>query len=182
VRDLFDFASTKAVQDKLEDAGFFSHVVAQQNSSDKNARLSQLLGASLDETQREAAAQMFQLLINAERLTPTLIGGATSGPEGAWNRAMLQDLISAMGDPANTGREVIFVGYGDGTADSQSAINASIAAAGELQAAVVAAAGAVVAAGNFKLSSFGFGNVSPATCIDGQVAGPANTRVEVWIR
>ena len=95
---------------------------------------------------------------------------------------MLQSVIAAMRDPANAGREIIFVGVGESTAGSQAAIDASVAAAADMQAALSAEAAGVIAAGNFTLSSYGFGNVSSATCIDGQVAGPEYTRVEVWIR
>lgn len=182
VTDLFDFAATDDVQNQLTEAGFVSYQATLQNSAEKNARLSQLLGAPLDAAQRTAAAQMFQILFNADRLSPTLTGGAASGPEGAWNRAMLQSVIAEMRDPANAGREIIFVGVGESTAGSQAAIDASVAAAAEMQAALAAAAAGTVAAGNFTLSSYGFGNVSPTTCIDGQVAGSEYTRVEVWIR
>ena len=182
VSELFDFASTDAVQDMLAGEGFISHIASLQESAVKNARLSQLLGATLDDAQRVAAAQMFQVLFDADRMSPTLTGGAASGPEGAWNRAMMKDLIEAMGDPANAGREIIFVGVGQSSAGSQAAINASIAAAAEMQAALAATAANVIAAGNFTVSSYGFGDVSTATCIDGQVAGPTYTRVEVWMR
>ena len=182
VTELFDFASTDAVQDQLVDAGFISHSATLQNAAEKNARLSALLGASLDGAQREVAGQMFQVLFDADRMSPTLTGGAASGPEGAWNRAMLQDVIAAMRDPANAGREIIFVGKGESTAGSQAAIDASAAAAADMQAALAAAAGGLVAEGNYTLSSYGFGDVSPATCVDGQVAGSEYTRIEVWIR
>ena len=182
VTELFDFASTETVQDMLSGEGFITHIASQQDGSVKNGRLSQMLGAEFDSVQRVAAAQMFQVLFNADRLSPTLIGGAASGPEGAWNRAMMQDLIAATGDPANAGREIIFVGIGQSSTDSQTAVDASVAAATEMQAALVATAADVIAAGDYKLSSYGFGDVSLATCIDGQVAGPTHTRVEVWIR
>ena len=44
------------------------------------------------------------------------------------------------------------------------------------------AAEATVATGGYSVSSYGFGNVSPATCVDGQVAGSEYTRIEVWLR
>ena len=182
VTDLFDFAATDDAQNQLMEAGFISYQASAQDGAEKNARLSQLLGAALDGAQRTAAAQMFQILFDADRLSPTMTGGAASGSEGAWNRAMLQSVIAAMRDPANAGREIIFVGVGESTAGSQAAIDASVAAAADMQAALSAEAAGVIAAGNFTLSSYGFGNVSSATCIDGQVAGPEYTRVEVWIR
>lgn len=182
VTEMFDFASSETVQDMLAGEGFISHIASQQDGAVKNGRLSQLLGSTFDSAQRVAAAQMFEVLFGADRMSPTLTGGAASGPEGAWNRAMMQGLIAAMDDPANAGREIIFVGTGQSSAGSQAAINASVAAAAEMQAALVATAAYVIAAGDFTLSSYGFGDVSLATCIDGQVSGPTHTRVEVWIR
>lgn len=182
VTDLFDFAATDDVQDQLVQAGYIDYGAAVQNAAEKNVRLSQLLGATLDPAQRDAAAQMFQVLFDANRMSPTITGGPASSAEGAWNRAMMQSVIAAVADPANAGRELIFVGFGESTAGSQTAIEASAAAAANMQAALVAAAGGALAAGGFTLSSYGFGDVSKVTCIDGQVAGSDYTRIEFWIR
>jgi len=180
--ELFDFASAEIAQGLISAEGFVSHASVQQPAAEKNGRLSGLLGAALDDAQRAAAAQKFQILFDADRLSPTLIGGAVSGPEGAWNRAMMLDVIDAMADPANEGREVIFVGQGQSTAGSQAAISASAIAAATMRDMFAQQARDVIASNNLTLSSYGFGNVSPATCIDGQVANPDFTRIEVWIR
>ncbi|MEL7181325.1 MAG: hypothetical protein AAFN63_15970, partial [Pseudomonadota bacterium] len=124
----------------------------------------------------------FQVLFDAERLSPTLIGGTTSGPEGAWNRAMMIDLVDLLKDGANAGREVVFVGFGESSAGNAAAIEASASAAAELAAVFESVAAVTVAAGGYSVSSYGFGNVSPATCVDGQVAGSESTRIEVWLR
>ncbi len=182
VTELFDFATTDVAQGLLEREGLLSNLPTLQDAGEKNARLSSLLEASLDDTQKLAAAQMFQTLFDADRMSPTLIGGVTSGPEGAWNRAMLLDLIGAMQDPANEGREIIFVGFGESTAGSEAAVAVSREAASEIQAELERIAPGVIAAGNYTVSSIGFGDVSPATCVDGQVTGSEYSRVEVWIR
>lgn len=182
VTELFDFASAGFAQDLIAADGFFNHTATLQPAADKNGRLSGLLTATLDDAQRAAAGQKFQILFDADRMSPTLIGGAVSGAEAAWNRSMTLDIIAAMADPANAGREFIFVGQGQSTSGSEAGINASAAAALAVRNAIEANARAVIAAGNLTLSSYGFGNVSPATCIDGQVTSPDFTRVEVWIR
>ncbi len=182
VTELFDFAAADVAQGLLESEGFINHNAVLQDVVAKNGRLSSLLGASLDDAQRAAAAQMFQVLFDANRLSPTFTGGPASGPEGGWNRAMLLDLVGALGDPDNAGREILFVGFGETTTGSEAAISASVAASADVQAALQQIAPGVIAAGNFTLSSYGFGNVAPATCYDGQVAGSEYTRVEVWIR
>lgn len=178
----FDFAAGGVVQGLLEREGFINTTAMMQDPVVKNARLSALLGATLDDVQRAAAAQMFQSLFDADRLSVSMTGGAASGPEGAWNRAMMLDLAEALGDPALAGREVIFVGFGDSTSGSEAAVTASATAAADMLAAFQQVAPDVVSGGNFTLSSVGFGNVSPTTCYDGQVAGSQYTRVEVWVR
>jgi hypothetical protein len=180
--EMFDFASEDVTQGLLEREGFVNHSAFLQDGADKNVRLSGLLGASLDEAQRAAAGQMFQVLFEADRMTPTMTGGPASGPEGGWNRAMLLDVVGALRDAENAGREILFVGFGDSTAGSEAAIGASAAAAEDMLSALQQIAGDVVTDGGFTLSSYGFGNVSPTTCYDGQVSGSEYTRVEVWIR
>ncbi|MEM8536362.1 MAG: substrate-binding domain-containing protein [Pseudomonadota bacterium] len=180
--DFFDFATTDVAQSLIEDEGFISQPPILQDITEKNNRLSGLLDADLDEVQRAAAAQMFQALFEADRTSITLTGGAASGPEGAWNRAMLRDLIEVLDDPANAGREIIMAGFGQSTSGNAAAITASAAAAEDMVTTLRAVAADSIALGGFTLSSFGFGNVSPTTCYDGQVAGSEYTRIEVWLR
>ncbi|MEO1638721.1 MAG: substrate-binding domain-containing protein [Pseudomonadota bacterium] len=182
VTELFDFASRDVAQSLVAREGYVDYSASLQDAVAKNARLSSLLEADLDEAQRASAAQMFQVLFDADRTSLSLTGGAASGPEGGWNRAMFVDLLELMEDPGNAGREIVFVGFGESTAGSAAAIDASTTAAAEMVAAVQAVAADVVSANNLTLSSFGFGNVAPTTCYDGQVAGSEYTRIEVWIR
>jgi len=180
--ELFDFAFSDVAQGLVAREGFFDTNAITQDASLKNERLGGLLNADLDDAQRAAAGEMFQVLFDANRISTTLIGGATSGPEGAWNRAMMVDLAATIAQPQNQGREVIFVGLGQSSADGRAAINASAAAATDVAIAFEAFASDAIAAGGNTVSSYGFGNVALATCIDGQVDGPDDTRVEVWIR
>jgi ABC-type phosphate transport system substrate-binding protein len=180
--ELFDYAADDVPQGLLAREGFINHSASLQDGVAKNTRLSGLLGATLDEAQRAAAAQMFQVLFDADRMTPTMTGGPASGPEGGWNRAMLLDVVSALRDTQNAGREIMFVGFGESTAGSEAAIAVSAAAAQDMLSALQQIAGAIVVEGGFTLSSYGFGNVSAPTCYDGQVSGSEYTRVEVWIR
>ena len=182
VTEMFDFASAEIAQELIAQEGWVNHSALTQTTTEKNTRLSGLLGASLDDAQRTAAASMFQVLFDADRLSPTMVGGAVSGPEAAWNRAMMIDLLAVMSDPANAGREFLFVGKGDGTSGSQAAISNSAMAAQAVKDAVAANAADIIASGDLTLSHFGFGNVSPATCVDGQVASSDYTRIEVWLR
>ena len=180
--ELFDFASEDVAQGLLQREGFTSYDAALQDTAAKNGRLTGLLSANLDEAQRAAAAEMFQILFDAERFSTTMTGGAASGPEGAWNRAMMIDLAAALDSGEYSGREVAFVGFGESTAGSEAAINASATAAADIQAAFERFASDVISSRGYAVSSHGFGNVSPVTCYDGQVAGSEYTRVEVWIR
>lgn len=182
VPELFDFASKDVAQTLLSREGFMSHSAVVLDNSIKNARLTGLLDAALDDAQRVAGAEMFQVLFNANRLSPTFIGGSVSGPEGGWNRAMFVDLLDVLSDPANAGRELVFVGFAESTAGSEAAIAASVAAAADMQSVFRQFAAAAITSANVSLSSYGFGNVSPAACVDGQVAGSEYARIEVWIR
>lgn len=95
---------------------------------------------------------------------------------------MLIDLLNLLENEENAGREIIFVGHGESSAGSAAAIEASAAAAAQFKALLEDVAASTLTAGGYTVSSYGFGNVAPATCVDGQVAGSEYTRVEVWIR
>lgn len=182
VAEMLDFAASDVAQTLLGREGFIEHDAVVLDAAVKNARLTGLLAASLDDAERVAAAEMFQALFDADRLSPSLIGGPTSGPEGGWNRAMFVKLLDVLADPGNAGRELVFVGFGQSTAGSEAAIAASASAAEDMQSAFRRFAGGAIASAGFSVSSTGFGSVSPITCIEGQVAGSESTRIEVWIR
>jgi ABC-type phosphate transport system substrate-binding protein len=182
IANVFDFAAGDVAQGLVANEGFVTFSAITQDPAEKNARLSSLLEATLDDAQRVAAAQKFQVLFDADRLSTTMSGGPASGPEGAWNRAMMIDLIEMLEKAPNKGREIIFVGYGASAAGSAQAIAISTATAAQFKALFENVAASTIASGNYTVTSYGFGNVSPSTCIDGHVAGSEYTRVEVWIR
>ena len=180
--ELFDFASTTVAQSLLGREGFINYGAVTQDAADKNERLSQILGASLEEIERPVAAQMFQALFDADRLSPTMSGGAASGPEAAWNRAMMIALADTLKDAAYAGREVVFVGFANSTGGTQAEIDASAIAATQVEAAFAQFAADIVRDNGLRLTSLGFGNVAPATCVEGQTDSSTYTRVEAWVR
>lgn len=180
--EMFDFAASPVAQGLISREGFLNQSAITQPAADKSERLSQILAGSLDEAERLAAAQMFQVVFEAERLSPTMSGGAASGPEGAWNRAMFGVLAEALKSDEYSGKEVVFVGFGASENGSQAAIDASIDAAADMRAAFASFGADVIASNGLTVSSFGFGGVAAATCYDGQVTNDDYTRVEVWLR
>jgi len=182
VSDMFDFAASTTAQRLISAEGFDNFSAAGQDEVEKNRRLNRLLGGDFDENERLAAAQMFQRLFEAKRLSPTMIGGPTSGVEGGWNRAMFESLSAALAASDMVGKEVMFVGFTDNTNGSEAALAASAAAAAEMQAAFMSYAPDVVVGNNLTLSSHGFGGISSATCNDGQVEGASHSRVEIWVQ
>ncbi len=182
VTAFFDAAASDAGQQVGASLGMLDYSATAQDAGINSARLSGLLNAEVDDNQRNAAAAMFQSLFGATRLSTTLHGGAVSGPEAAWNRAMMVDLVEYLSQPANAGREVIFVGIGESDAGTAAAIELSAAAASAMQSAFQASASDLVSSAGLTLSSFGFGDVAKTTCVDSQVSEGEATRVEIWIR
>ncbi|WP_439154072.1 PstS family phosphate ABC transporter substrate-binding protein [Yoonia sp.] len=182
VRALFDFATSPDVQDLFAASGYLNQTATIQNGVDKNARLNTLLTANLNDAERMAAAQMFQDMFPADRLSPTFYGGPASGPEGAWNRAMFRSLESLLNEPEFTDREIIFVGYATSTNGTDAAINISREAAAAVQAAFNQYAPETISTNRLRFSARGFGTVAPVTCYSGQVSINAYSRVEVWVR
>lgn len=182
VREFFDFAASGAAQDMTEQAGYINLMAGMQPEFDKNRRLNTLLNADLGDEERPAAVQMFQDLFPAERLSPSFQGGPTSGPEGAWNRAMLRQLDALLRTDGYAGREVIFAGFATSANGPEAAINISREAADGVRAAFAEFAPETVLNNALQLSTRGFGGIAPATCYAGQVSINAYSRVEVWVR
>ena len=182
VRGLFDFAASPVAQDVLTRDGYISQIAVTQDSVEKNVRLNGLLGAPMDAVEKAAAVQMFEELFVADRLSPTLFGGATSAAEGAWNRAMFHHLAAVLRGNTYAGREVIFVGFAGGDDDSQALLELSRAAAADMADAFGDFAADALPGGAPQIRNLGFGSIAPAACATGQVADRSHTRVEVWVR
>ena len=180
--ELFDYAMSDVAQNLLARDGFTNQQAISQSGDDKNARLSALLDASSGDGDDAVSAEMFKLLSSGERLSPTMVGGQTSGPEGAWNRAMMLGLVDLVATPALAGRALFFVGLGASENGDQDAIDVSLQAAFAVETAFRQFAADTVRQNDLTLSSYGFGSSAPATCYEGQVAGPTQTRVEIWVR
>ncbi len=179
---LLDFASSDAVQTVLQEDGFLNYSAVQLDPAKNNTRLSAIMSAELSDAAKPAAATMFERLFDAERLSPTLIGGATSGPESGWNRAMFKTLAETLADDAYAGRNIFFVGLAESSDGDQTAIDVSEKVASGVEAAFSIFAADVIASNNLQLSSYGFGPVAPVACYEGQVAGNTHSRVEIWVR
>ncbi len=179
---LLDFASSDAVQTVLQEDGFLNYSAVQLDPAKNNTRLSAIMSAELSDAAKPAAATMFERLFDAERLSPTLIGGATSGPESGWNRAMFKTLAETLADDAYAGRNIFFVGLAESSEGDQTAIDVSEKVASGVEAAFSIFAADVIASNNLQLSSYGFGPVAPVACYEGQVAGNTHSRVEIWVR
>lgn len=179
---LFDFATSDVVQDMMAEEGFVDHAARVQAPLDRNIRLTALLTANPAPEERLVAAQMYQALFDAERLTPTMSGGPASAAEGAWNRAMMLNLVAALSQPEYAGRQVIFAGFADSANGAADAIDRSSAAAAAMAAAFNNLAAEVISGNDLGVTSMGFGGVSRATCFRGQVDGPARSRIEVWVK
>ena len=173
VRDLFDFGASNGALTVAADAGFVDLRTTAQGSQSSTERLQAI---------QSSAPDMFALLSGAERLSPTLIGGAISGAEGGWNRAMFQTLSEALASSEYAGREVYFVGFAQSENGEQAALDASVQAANDLRAVFGIFANDTVTSNNLTLSSAGFGAASQATCYDSQVIQDAHTRIEIWVR
>ncbi|SFR31589.1 ABC-type phosphate transport system, substrate-binding protein [Yoonia tamlensis] len=180
--EVFDFAAGDIAQRLISAEGFDSLAAVGQSEDAKNRRLNQLLGATFENDERLAAAQMFQRLFEAQRLSPTMFGGATSGPEAGWNRAMFKVLADVLATSDMAGREVIFAGFGAHEDGALAALSGSAAAAADMKEAFLQFAPNVVATNGLVVSSHGFGGISPATCYEGQVAASGHNRVEVWVK
>lgn len=182
LRELFEFASGNVTQALLARDGYVKQGAITQDEVDRNLRLNLLLNASMDEAERATAAQMFQDIFPAERLSSTMFGGPTSGPEGAWNRAMFRQLADVLKSGSYAGREVLFVGFASSANGPADAVDISRKAAEDMNTAFAQYAPDIAQDDTLKFASRGFGNIAPAACYGGQVKGNAHSRVEVWVR
>jgi len=179
---LFDFATSDAAQKLIAPEGFVSHAALRQSAVERNIRLTGLLTGTAPPEDRPVAAQMYQALFAATRLSPTMSGGPASAVEGAWNRAMMANLAQILAAPDFAGRQVIFAGFGNSDAGGADALDRSAAAAEAMAAAFAAFAPDLLAANDLTLTALGFGDLSQASCPRGQVAGPAHSRIEIWVK
>jgi hypothetical protein len=95
---------------------------------------------------------------------------------------MMGNLAQILAAPDFAGRQVIFAGFGNSDAGGADAVERSAAAAEAMAAAFAAFAPDLLAANDLTLTALGFGDLSQASCSRGQVAGPAHSRIEIWVK
>lgn len=182
VAALLDFAATSDAIDLASEAGLVALDPMREPNEVNDSRLTRILDGAAPGAIRDSTARMFELLFDADRLSPTFIGGSTTAAQAAWNRAMMQNLAETLSSPSFAARQIYFVGLADGAAGEQEALSASIQAASNLRDAFEEVAADIISRNFLRVSWAGFGGAAPVTCYDNQDATPAASRVEVWVR
>ena len=178
IGELFSHAGSPTAGGALEASGLAGLAVFEQPSEIKNQRLNALVSTALPEDVRVIAAQFFQRMLAANRLSATLYGGGVSATEAAWNRAMFDGLAAALDSGRYDGRELVFVGF----SNDASALEDTQSAAEDMRAAFAGFAADALSERNIGTVAEGYGAIAAVSCIDARASADPATRIEVWVR
>ena len=181
LRDLVGWVSTPAAQRAVRRAGVIDLGAVETAISGQGARLANAVAVAegaegLAELQRMAA-----LMAATRRLSITFRFDDGSATLGAQSRGNLDDLARALEAGTYAGREVILVGFSDGTGPAGPnralALRRAEAVAAALRAAVRLPSDALP-----RIVAESFGEAMPLACDDTALGRLVNRRVEVWLR
>ena len=180
-RGLLEFAISEDAQGLVRKAGFIDLGVTADDSAIDPGKLLSTASEDLEPAAIPVLQRMLGDLTGAERLSTTF--RFTTGSVRLDNKAVrdLGRMARFLSRPENAGREIFVVGYTDSVGPFPS--NERLA---QGRAAVVldALLRHPDARGlrDLRISSTGYGELSPVGCNDSDLGRARNRRVEIWIR
>ncbi|EAQ04003.1 OmpA domain protein [Pseudooceanicola batsensis HTCC2597] len=180
-RDFLAYLRQPAAQLVIRRAGFVDQLPEEIPIADQGTRFANAIaqaggGIALEELQR-----MVSTLTPYERLTVSFRFEAGSALLDAQSRSNIEQFAAALENGLYDGREVMFVGFSDGSGDAATNLRISRERARAVRRAVVLAAGDAEL-DRIRMTTDAFGEAMPMACDDSHWGRQVNRRVEVWIR
>ena len=179
VRDFIAFARSHDAQPLVRAAGFVDQALGRIAFDSQGDRIANAVLTAGDESAAiETVRDMIGTLMAAERLTLSFRfrdGSSELDPQSASN---IQRLADAIGRGEFDERELMFVGFSDGTGEADGNLRLSERRARSVRQAVASR----VIDEPVRLTSTAFGEAMPMACDDTPWGRQVNRRVEVWVR
>lgn len=180
-REFLAFLNRPAAQVIIGRAGFVNQEFDRIPLRQQGDRLANAILSAGDEVRLPELKRLIDTLSGAERLSATFRFDGGSTALDTQSQGNVDRLARALETGAFAGREVLFLGFSDGSgpASANKAISlrrAEAARAAVLERAPDAGSMAV------KLSVDGFGEAQPLACDENAWGRRVNRRVEVWVR
>lgn len=180
-RDFLAYTRHPAAQMVIRRAGFVDQMPEEIPIRAQGARFANAIAQAGPQVSLADLQEMVTTLTPYQRLTITFRFEAGSSLLDAQSRSNVEQLATALETGIYDGREILFVGFSDGSGDA--AGNRRIAgdrARAVMRAVTTAARDADF--GRLTLGTEAFGEAMPMACDDSAWGRQVNRRVEVWIR
>lgn len=179
-RDFLRYAASREAQAVIADAQLVDTALESQSLEDQTGRMAAAVNAP---PQAFDMGQMKELLADiksARRLSMTFRFNPGTIELDHTSRTRVGQLSELMLSPDSAGKSFALIGFLDSELKFATGVNASAKRAGQVRAAVLAAAGKLASPGS--LGAKGHGALAPVVCNDTAEHRLLNRRVEVWVR
>lgn len=179
-RDLVRYAASKDAQAAIADAQLVDDGLESQSLEDQTGRMAAAVNAPPSAFDMGQMKELIADIKDQRRLSMTFRFQPGTIDLDAGSKRQVAQLAELMQSPDYAGKPIQLIGFTDAEGKFMTGVNASTKRAGQVRAAVLAAAGKLAAPGN--IAAKGHGALAPVACNDTAEHRQLNRRVEVWVR
>lgn len=175
------FITSDAAQNVVEQAGYVSQTISRSTLNDQGRKIAHALLAERD---RAAFIQLQSMVAELQGATRSSLTFRFIDDTMALDNRAVADiarLAARLKSGAFAGKQLLIMGFADGTDTLNASQRISQARADFIRDAVIEASNGADL-GNVQLLSVGYGKLAPVGCNSSEEGRAANRRVEIWVR
>lgn len=179
--EFVDFVKSNAAQDIVKRSGYIGQDVTSLSVNEQGLRfVSTILPSDADVTLEEVQS-MLTNLVSAERLSLTFRFQPGSTRLDSRSEADADRLAQLIDEGAFDNKEILIIGFSDSVGEGEINLNLSAARARQVRDSILAEVPNATAEG-LKISTLGYGEMSPLGCNETIQGRKINRRVEIWTK
>ncbi|NSX54248.1 phosphate ABC transporter substrate-binding/OmpA family protein [Parasulfitobacter algicola] len=178
-QEFLDYIDNREVDGLVNKAGFIDLSVIEQDQNAVTGRTQQLILSTNDAFELGILRNLLFEMQSARRLSTTFRFALGSSRLDVRSQADVKRITDYIEE--NRPSEIVFVGFTDSIGSFEANTNLSQSRSATVRATIQNALDPRVAA-NVKLTTLGYGELSPVACNEENSGRRMNRRVEVWVR
>lgn len=175
-----DFVTSEGVQSLVSDAGFIDQSITEESINAQGIRVASAVIGRQEADEVAQIQDMLTSLIAADRLSTTFRFETGSANLNARAQADVVRLAELLGSEKFANKEIQFIGFTDSVGDAELNRQLSEQRAEQVLASVVQSNPQL--ASTVRMSTLGYGEISPLGCNESNAGRLINRRVEVWVK
>lgn len=180
--DLVAFMGTNPAQNIIKSEGYVGQDVTSVSINEQGLRfITSVLQSDSQDVSFRQLQEMMNTFVSADRLSITLRFEPASATLDTRARADLRRLANMIKAGAFENKELVVAGFTDSVGAGSINLSLSEARAEQVRSAIIEKAG-LLESDDLKITTVGYGELSPLGCNETAIGRSINRRVEIWTK